>query len=181
MTINKSTDVTTKNLTIEKVKELSKRDFSKVDINKLQNIIEGVLHPEKMEEWKNMKLFEKAQEIKDTIFYNIEELHEMMACLPNKPWKKERFMKLDDKEYLKKNGINMLLELSDTLFFQAIIQNSILEILNLPQSIDTLKLIYTIKYLENITRIETGVFEKQREFTKEELKIISDLEKLINE
>lgn len=90
------------------------------------------------------------------------ETAEVMQYLLWKNWKTEKYQKMtveDIMNSLEKDGGKLAMEAADLCFFFANMQIRLFRIMGLPITDDVLKILYCIKYRENLERVKTGSFD----------------------
>ena len=166
------------------LKNVDKNLLKNVDVIKLQNIMENVIHGSHDESRDGNGLYNKSRDLMYAKDCLDSEFQEVLQLLPWKQWKLEKYKKMtleDVIEMMSERGGEISMEVSDMIFFMSVMFINAFNILELPITDDTKKILYLIKYRENIERIRQGVFDKTREFTEEEEKMLSNIDKILGE
>ena len=185
--ITKSKDITTKNLKLTDVVKLAndpniKDMLNEIDVIQLQNMMEELIHGESLTPCNGEQLYNSSREYMYAKDCLDSEHQEILQLLPWKSWKLEKYKKMnfeDIIEMLDKSGGEMSMEVADTIFFMSVMFIKMFEILRLPISDNTKKILYLIKFRENIERINSGTFDKARELTKSEKQILNNIDKIL--
>lgn len=185
--ITKSKNLTTKNLTFATITKLIKnidiKKLEKIDLVYLQNLMEEIIHGETKSPCCGEELYSHSREYMYAKDCLESEHQEVLQLLPWKQWKLEKYKKMsftDVIDFLDESGGELCMEVADMIFFMSVMFIKMFEILRLPKSDNTKKVLYLLKYRENIERINQGIFDKSRDFTKSEKKIIEDIDKILN-
>lgn len=90
------------------------------------------------------------------------EFAELMQKLPWKKWKLEKYQKMtvaDMVASLGKDGGEIAMEGADLVFFLNLMLIHLYRILGLPVTDDTTKVLYSVKWAENMERVRAGSFD----------------------
>ena len=184
--ITKSKDITTKDLTLDKIKKMlfllesgvPAQTIEKLDVIKMQNLMEELIHGEAKRVVDGEDAYDKSRELLYAKNCLDSEFSELTTYLPFKEWKLKQYMKVNNEEFeksLEKSGGQISMEVVDMAFFYSVMMIKCFQYLGLPASDKTLKMLYALKYIENIQRVNSGTFDKARELTKDEEAMIAEL------
>lgn len=160
---------------ISKIKE--SESFGSLSTIELQKILDGMLHGSK----KDQRLYDFSQDLKSILFDMNDEFHELLSELPHKTWKQNKMLSINDAEFIKSNGVNILMEMIDSYFFFNKMMNMIIDKIK-PSTIlsntDIAKGLYMVKYFNNIKRVTDGDFELRYPLSDNNKKILNNLDNM---
>lgn len=184
--ITKSKDITTKDLTLQKISKLIKdtkeEDLEKIDVIYLQNLIQEIIHGEVKSPCCGDEMYNHSREFMYAKDCLDSEYQETLQILPWKSWKTDKYKNMtftDIIDFLDEQGGELSMEVADMVFFMSVMFIRVFEMLRLPISDKTKKILYLIKYKENMERIEQSVFKKSRELSEKEKNIMRNIDKIL--